>query len=80
MPNSRPARCAGNHQQSGIPFPSNWPHDVGDFEYVDRPQPWPHDACAGPGEPRPDCNTDEPPQMPPGFRSYIKADDEKGGA
>ena len=37
-------------------------------------RPWPHGACAGPGEPCPRCNTDDPPEMPSGFHSYIKAD------
>jgi hypothetical protein len=32
---------------------------------------WPHDDCAGPGEPCPNCNREQPPAMPPGFRSLI---------
>src|SRR6266853_3363159 len=31
--------------------------------------PWPHDDCAGPGEPCPICNTTEPPDLPEGFRT-----------
>jgi hypothetical protein len=32
---------------------------------------WPHDDCAGPGEPCPACNTDDPPQIPSGFQSIV---------
>jgi hypothetical protein len=35
-------------------------------------QGWPHDDCAGPGMPCPRCNTDEPPRLPEGFRSFVK--------
>jgi hypothetical protein len=30
-------------------------------------QPWPHDDCAGPGEPCPLCNDPNNPEMPQGF-------------
>jgi hypothetical protein len=38
--------------------------------HPDRPSP--HDDCPGPGEPCPLCNTNDPPQMSPGFRSIVE--------
>jgi hypothetical protein len=35
---------------------------------------WPHEDCAGPGEPCPGCNTKEPPDHQPGFRSVLRLD------
>ena len=36
-------------------------------------RPWPHDDCAGPGDPCPICNVAEPAEMPPDFRSLIES-------
>jgi hypothetical protein len=44
-------------------------------QHPDRP--WPHDDCAGPGEPCPVCNTSEPPEMPEGFISLAKVNDDE---
>jgi hypothetical protein len=40
-------------------------------QHPDRP--WPHDACAGPGEPCPRCNRGARPEMGPGWSSLINA-------
>lgn len=34
-------------------------------------RPWPHDDCAGPGDPCPDCNRREPPAWSPGVASIV---------
>jgi hypothetical protein len=36
---------------------------------------WPHDVCAGPGEPCPVCNGANPPDLPPGFVSLVRVED-----
>lgn len=41
-------------------------------------RPWPHDDCPGPGDPCPACNSGEPPEMPPGFHSYLTTPKAKG--
>jgi hypothetical protein len=35
-------------------------------------QPHPHEGCAGPGVPCPDCNADEPPRLPEGWTSIAR--------
>ena len=36
---------------------------------------WPHEDCAGPGEPCPVCNTSEPPRKLRGFVSIVSIED-----
>ena len=38
-------------------------------------RPWPHEDCAGPGEPCPLCNAGEPLRDPPGFVSIVRVED-----
>jgi len=40
-------------------------------------QPWPHQDCAGPGEPCPVCNTTDPPRLPYEWVSLLAADDDE---
>jgi hypothetical protein len=35
-------------------------------------QGWPHDDCAGPGEPCPRCDTDDPPRLPDDWQSFVR--------
>jgi hypothetical protein len=35
-------------------------------------QPWPHDDCAGPGMPGPQCDADEPPRLPEAWKPKVR--------